>query len=280
MEFDLENPIIAGADDHSDLFAAESDHSTSFNGSPSSVPRQNAISLLVQVRFACGLDPFLIYLAANYIDRFLSRREIPSEKPWIVRLLCICCLSLAAKMMKKKEKTDFSLANLQEDGFIFDSRTIKRMELLVLGALDWRMRSVTPLAFVEFFAAFFSVNQKPFLDALKNRTIETLLKAQTEIKTLEFKPSEIAASAVLSASNELFPVQFPALRSAISSCEFVNEEKLMECYGLMSDVVMMDGSDSCNTPVTVLDPICSISGGDRAVGLGSDGRKRRGHAWD
>ncbi|KAJ6843646.1 cyclin-D6-1 [Iris pallida] len=154
MEFDLENPIIAGADDHSDLFASESDHSTSFNGSPSSVSRQNAISLLVQVRFACGLDPFLIYLAANYIDRFLSRREIPSEKPWIVRLLCICCLSLAAKMMRKK-KTDFPLADLQEDGFIFDSRTIKRMELLVLGALDWRMRSVTPLAFVDFFRRIF-----------------------------------------------------------------------------------------------------------------------------
>lgn len=43
---------------------------------------------------------------------------------------------------------------LQIEGakYIFEPRTIRRMELLVLGVLDWRLRSVTPLCFLVFFA--------------------------------------------------------------------------------------------------------------------------------
>lgn len=36
--------------------------------------------------------------------------------------------------------------------FVFEPRTILRMELLVLTALKWRLRSITPFTFVEFFA--------------------------------------------------------------------------------------------------------------------------------
>ena len=43
---------------------------------------------------------------------------------------------------------------LQVEGtkFIFEPRTIRRMEFLVLGVLDWRLRSVTPFSFLGFFA--------------------------------------------------------------------------------------------------------------------------------
>ena len=44
-----------------------------------------------------------------------------------------------------------------------------------------------------------------------------------EIKFLEFKPSIIAASAILVASKERFPSQFPSFERSIYSCEFVNE---------------------------------------------------------
>lgn len=36
--------------------------------------------------------------------------------------------------------------------YIFEAKTIKRMELLVLSVLDWRLRSVTPFDFLSFFA--------------------------------------------------------------------------------------------------------------------------------
>lgn len=35
---------------------------------------------------------------------------------------------------------------------MFETKTIRRMELLVLSVLDWRLRSVTPFTFIGFFA--------------------------------------------------------------------------------------------------------------------------------
>lgn len=126
-----------------------------------------------------------------------------------MRLLSVSCLSLASKM----KKTDLNLTDFQvlskesvrfwsdyvhlkilyrfesivldffpgaqrDEGFIFDSRTIRRMELIVLGALDWRMRSITPFSFLHFFLSFFSPAQAPLLHALKARASQTLFKAQ------------------------------------------------------------------------------------------------------
>jgi cyclin D1/2/4 len=36
--------------------------------------------------------------------------------------------------------------------YVFEPGTIGRMELLVLTALNWRLRSVTPFTFIDFFA--------------------------------------------------------------------------------------------------------------------------------
>lgn len=47
-----------------------------------------------------------------------------------------------------------------------------------------------------------------------------------DVKLLEFKPSEIAASAVLSACHDLFPLQFPGYRETIFGCSFVNKVKI------------------------------------------------------
>lgn len=283
MEFDLENPLTGSdeeqhplSDSIAALFAAESDHMGLFSGGHLDLSaRRDAVSLILQAQFSSNLDPAVAYLAINYVDRFLSKREIPSEKPWVVRLLSISCLSIASKM----KKTDFSLTDFQrEEGFIFDAQTIRRMELLVLGALDWRMRSVTPFSFLPFFLSFFSPAQPPLLDALKAHASQALFKAQNEIKMLVFKPSVIAAAVLLSAAHELFPIQFASFRSAISSSGFVNKEKLWECCNAFGDVGM-DGCDSTlemvsssNTPVTVLGRHCFSSESEMTVVSSSDDR--------
>lgn len=285
MEFDLENPLISSEDDPiADLFAAESDFMSSpLAGTANQATRQDAVSLLIQ--FAWSIDPFLTYVAVNYVDRFLSKSEIPSGKPWIVRLLTIACLSLAAKM----RKTEFSFSDLQRDeGLIFEGQTIHRMEMLVLGALEWRMRPITPICFINYFTAFFKPNHLPYLQALTNRAVQTLFNALNEIRILEFKPSLIAASALLSAANELFPIQFASFQSAILASEFVDKEMLMECLSVINDVAiadcqsafeMMSGAD---TPVTVLCEATYLSStateSDLTIGSISDDRdvkKRR-----
>ncbi|KAG1365404.1 putative cyclin-D6-1 [Cocos nucifera] len=113
MEFVLENPLLFSDDEaqHPDsissLFAAENNFLISHRGAIILSARRDAAS--VAQEFSPDLGPSVIYLAINYIDRFLSNREIPLVKPWIASLLSIACLSLAAKMTI----SGFSLADLQ-----------------------------------------------------------------------------------------------------------------------------------------------------------------------
>jgi hypothetical protein len=48
-----------------------------------------------------------------------------------------------------------------------------------------------------------------------------------DMKLLEFKPSVIAASALLSAAHELLPLQYPCFRSATSNCSYVNKVNIL-----------------------------------------------------
>ncbi|XP_074570782.1 cyclin-D6-1 [Curcuma longa] len=285
MDFDLENPLISCDDEQqrsgsvAALFAAESDHMVSSIGDVAA--RRDAVALVLQ--FGCTLDPLVAYLAINYIDRFLRRREIAQEKPWIVRLLSVSCISLASKM----KKSGSVLADLRgEGGIVFDAQTVRRMELLVLAALDWRMRSITPFSFLRFFVSFCAPAPAPLLQALKSHATQIILKTQSEVKMLGFKPSVVAAAALLAAAYELFPAQFPTFRAAVYSCEFVNEDELWECSHSMSnltvDVCDVPASD---TPVTVFGRHCSSSENEPVVGsspdVGREMKKRRfspGHA--
>lgn len=113
MEFDLENPLISlkehQSDSIPDLFASESDHMPSRNfllclkTCDLDVSfRQEAISLILQVKisylflgtlfllvfccnlvlvgqaqYSCYYDQGVSYLAVNYMDRFISKQDIP-----------------------------------------------------------------------------------------------------------------------------------------------------------------------------------------------------------
>ncbi|CAL2249614.1 unnamed protein product [Prunus armeniaca] len=195
---------------------------------------------MLSLQLCCNYDNLLQYLAVNYLDRFLSCQGMLQPKPWLIKLLAISCVSLAAKM----KKADFSLADVQGDGgIIFDTQTIQRMEVLILGALKWRMRSITPFSFISFFNSLFKLEDPPLLQALKARAAQIIFKSQKDVELLGFKPSIIAASALLSASHELFPMQYPCFKKALSNCSYVNKENMLQCYSAMQDMVA-DGFDS------------------------------------
>lgn len=269
MEFDLENPLEnLHSDAISYLFLIESDHTPSQNHSHTlkvrdldiSV-RRELISLISQL--SCALDPVLSYLAINYLDRFLANQEgILQPKPWILRLIAVSCISLAVKMMRTEHSaTDVqTLLNRSDGGIIFETQTIQRMEALILGALQWRMRSITPFSFVAFFIALMRLNDSPMGHVLKNRATEIIFKSQREIRFWEFKPSIIAASALLCASHELFPFQYPSLLKAISDSSYVNKESVEQCYKVIQDRAIeeeyesaLNGVSRSDTPVDVLD---------------------------
>lgn len=61
----------------------------------------------------------------------------------------MACLSLAVKM---EECRPPALSEYQLEEYHFSSNVIQRMELLILNTLQWRMCSVTPFAYLGYFA--------------------------------------------------------------------------------------------------------------------------------
>ncbi|KAK4714275.1 hypothetical protein R3W88_020182 [Solanum pinnatisectum] len=275
MDFDLENPLPFSHDEDtiSPLFDIETHHMPSktyfqilINSDFLINIREATISIILQISQPFD-SPFLSYLAINYLDRFLSFHSIPDAKPWILKLIAVSCVSLAFKM----KKTEYSVTDIQQDGgTIFDIETIKRMELLILGGLKWRMRSITAFAFINFFVSLFKFKDLPLQQALKARATEIIFTAQNEIKILQFKPSIISASALLSASHELFPLQFPCYKTAILNCSYVHKD-LLSCYDVMQEIVkkeyepILEMVSSTSTPVNVLDVQMSWSSDNEPI---------------
>ncbi|KAL5199798.1 hypothetical protein ABZP36_021001 [Zizania latifolia] len=158
-----------------------------------------SVAWILKVRSYHGFQPATAYLAVSYMDRFLSSRSLP-DHGWASQLLCVACLSLAAKM---EETSAPPLLDLQIEGarFIFEPRTIQRMELLVLVELDWRLRSLTPFAFVDFFACKANPTRRS-ARILALRACQITLNAIHEIESLNHCASSMAAAAVLFAVNE------------------------------------------------------------------------------
>lgn len=283
-EFDLENPFTSPADEPiASLLDAEGHHSPSVSAAASAA-RRDAAGFISKVRYDGELaaHPRVAYLALNYVDRFLSKRQLPFEhKPWAPRLLAISCLSVAAKMQRAAA---ISVADIQRDEeFIFDAATIRRMERVVLGALEWRARSVTPLAFLGFFlsACFPPPRSPPLLDAVRNRAVDLLIRAQPEVKMAEYPASVVAASALLAAAGEVAGAHLPAFHAAVAACPFVNSEKLRECGEAMAAAcgigIGTAVTASADTPVTVLGHghyRSASSESDRTVGSVADAKKR------
>lgn len=68
----------------------------------------------------------------------------------------------------------------RDEEFQFDAAMVQRMEGLVLDALDWRTRSVTPLAFLGFYlsACYPPLPHPPQVAAVKARAVDLLLRVQ------------------------------------------------------------------------------------------------------
>ncbi|XP_021293043.1 cyclin-D1-1 [Herrania umbratica] len=132
-----------------------------------------------------------------------------------------------------------SLLDLQVEGakYIFEPKTIRRMELLVLTVLDWRLRSVTPFSFIAFFACKLD-RTGTFIGFLISRATDIILSNIKEASFLEYWPSSIAAAAILCAANEIPNLSLVNPEHAESWCDGLSKEKILSCYRLMQELVL------------------------------------------
>lgn len=117
--------------------------------------REAAVGWASQAAARLGFSALTAALAAAYLDRcFLGgATALRLGEPWMARLAAVACVALAAKVEETHVPllVDLQLraAGSDDEPFVFDAETVRRMELFVLSALQWRMHPVTPFSYLD-----------------------------------------------------------------------------------------------------------------------------------
>ncbi|XP_042468115.1 cyclin-D3-2-like [Zingiber officinale] len=185
--------------------------------------RMETVEWVVHGAAQHGFSALTALLAVNYLDRcFLpcsARGELlrlQDDKPWMGRLAAVACLSLAAKVEETRVPLLLDLQLFPEPpedgGFVFEPKTIRRMELLVLSALGWRTNPVTPLSFIHHLlprlfskaktaeADFAGSDITYRVSALTSRCEAALLSVIADQRWVRYPASVWAAAALLDAT--------------------------------------------------------------------------------
>lgn len=207
--------------------------------------RDEILDWIAKVHSQFNFGPMCAYLAVNYLDRFLSAYDLPKEKAWMMQLLGVACLSIAAKM----EETDVPLSLDLQGGdakFVFEAKTIQRMELLVLTTLKWRMQAITPFSYIDYFIKKINNDQISSI----NKSVELILSTLKGIHFLEFKPSVIAAAVAISFAVKTETVDSDKALSAL--VQHVQKDNVMKCIELIQELSL--ASDYVKVPIVTSIP--------------------------
>ncbi|PSS21484.1 Cyclin-D2-1 like [Actinidia chinensis var. chinensis] len=216
--------------------------------------RREALDWIWKAHAHYNFGPLSVWLSMNYLDRFLSVYELPSGKTWTVQLLAVACLSLATKM---EETTVPLTTDLQvgEPKFVFEGKTIQRMEVLVLSTLKWKMQACTPFSFIDYFLGKINDVHQLSSGPLISRSVQLILSTIRGIDFLEFRPSEIAAAVAISVSVDI--------HKAVSSLIHVEKGRVLKCVDLIQDLELVSGTSNVasfssvpQSPIGVLDAAC------------------------
>ncbi|CAH8326193.1 unnamed protein product [Eruca vesicaria subsp. sativa] len=195
--------------------------------------RNQALDWILKVCAHYNFGTLCLCLSMNYLDRFLTSYELPKDKTWAVQLLAVSCLSLAAKMEESDVPQTVEL-QVGDPKFVFEAKTVKRMELLVLNTLNWRLQALTPFSFIDH---FIHKTNGHVSENLINRSSQFILNTTKAIEFLDFRPSEIAAAAAVSVSisGEMKCIDDEKTMSNLTYVK--QQERVDECLNLMRNLI-------------------------------------------
>uniref|UniRef100_A0A2K1XP97 B-like cyclin n=1 Tax=Populus trichocarpa TaxID=3694 RepID=A0A2K1XP97_POPTR len=147
--------------------------------------RCEAVEWILKVNEHFSFTALTAVLAVNYLDRFLFSVHLQKEKPWMAQLAAVSCLSLAAKV----EETQVPLLldfQVEDSKYVFEAKTIQRMEILVLSTLKWKMNPVTPISFLDYITRRLGLEHYLCLEFLKRceRMVLSILAGKLSISFL------------------------------------------------------------------------------------------------
>ncbi|TKY57857.1 Cyclin-D3-1 protein [Spatholobus suberectus] len=197
--------------------------------------RGEAVEWLLKVNARYSFSTLTAVLSVNYLDRFLFSFRFQNEKPWLTQLAAVACLSLAAKV----EETHVPLyvdLQLEESRYLFEAKTVKRMEILVLSTLGWKMNPVTPLSFLDYITR--KLGLKGYLCWEFFRRCETvLLSVFADSRFMGYIPSVLATATMMRVVNIVEPRLGVEYQDQLLGILGIDKEKVEECYKLMLEVV-------------------------------------------
>ncbi|XP_071712040.1 cyclin-D3-1-like [Rutidosis leptorrhynchoides] len=196
--------------------------------------RREAVEWILQVVSHYSFTTLTAVLAVNYFDRFVERFHECENKPWMTQLVAVSCLSLAAKV----DETHVPLLlDLQVDGskYVFEAKTIQKMEILILSTLEWKMNPVTPISFLDYITS--RLGLKSYLSSEFLKRCECLLLCLLPDGRFRCHlPSVIATATMVHVINSLEPCIGMQYQSHLLGILGINKDEVDECWGKIQEI--------------------------------------------
>ncbi|KAL1564790.1 cyclin-D3-1-like [Salvia divinorum] len=205
--------------------------------------RADAVDWILKVVHYYSFSALTAVLAVNYFDRFQHSSESRVEKPWMAQLTAVACISLAAKVEETHVPLLFDLQVVEETDYVFESKTIQRMEILVLSTLDWKMNPVTPVSFLDCIARKLGLLSEIFL----RRCHCLLLSLLTDCRFMKYPPSALATATMVYVISSVEPTIGVEHHDQLIGILGISKDKVESCCRLIEEVATGDGLFySCN----------------------------------
>ncbi|VFQ70346.1 unnamed protein product [Cuscuta campestris] len=206
---------------------------------PLMADRAEALDWMFKVAGRYGFSALTAVLAVNYFDRLICGVSFQKDKPWMSQLASVACLSIAAKV----EEIDVPLLldfQVVDSKYMFEAKTIQRMELLILSTLKWRVNPVTPISFFDHIVRRFGFKADLHHEFLKSCN-HIILSVIADYRLLDYLPSVIATAIMLIAFEEIELCNAAEYNDELISILKVSKEEVDECYKVILEAYGFDG---------------------------------------
>ncbi|KAH7523668.1 hypothetical protein FEM48_Zijuj06G0036300 [Ziziphus jujuba var. spinosa] len=206
--------------------------------------RREAVGWMLKVIAHYSFSALTAVLAVDYLDRFLVSVHFQKEKPWMMQLTAVACLSLAAKMEETQVPLLLDL-QVEESKYVFEAKTIKRMELLVLSTLEWQMNPVTPLSFLDYITRRLGLKDHLSWEFLR-RCERIILSVISDSRFLPFLPSVVATATMLHVVNSVEPCLLFEYQNQLLGILGIEKEKVEDCCKLVLELTSVKLGNQSN----------------------------------
>ncbi|XP_022922593.1 cyclin-D3-3-like [Cucurbita moschata] len=198
-----------------------------------SAARSSAVEWMLKVQSHYGFSTLTAILAVAYFDRFLLSLHFKSDKPWMSQLVAVTCLSLASKVEEIEVPLLLDL-QVEDAKYVFEAKTIQRMELLVLSTLQWRMHLVTPYSFLDHIVRRLGLKSNLHLEFFR-RSEHLLISQLSDSRFVGYLPSILATATMMGVIDQLEPHMSLERRDQLLGVLKIDKEKVQCCYNLVKE---------------------------------------------